>query len=206
MRYSPFQWFVTLLGIALVASGCEQPDAAPVTTDMHEDFIHDHEHVHGQGHDHEHEHSGGHAGRHSHPHEHSHRHGEPLHGGRIVSIGHTHHRDGETHYHAEVMPLTGGVISFYILTESTEGETQEFPIDAQEITGYIAEQAGDSNQAAHGQEVKFTVDAAIDSAEFRRRSARGARPGRAAINRRPQGRPRRRTLQFQLSSVMRGVH
>ena len=46
---------------------------------------------------------------HGHGHSHSHRHGKPLHGGRIVSIGHTHHKNGATHFHAEVMPLTGDI-------------------------------------------------------------------------------------------------
>ena len=138
MRLTPLE--VGLLPLAaafLVAVGCEQRDASQITTDMHEDFEHDHEHVHGDGHDHDHHHADHTEGAHSHPHSHPHRHGEPLHGGRIVSIGHTHHRDEVTHYHAEVLPLLDGAVTLYLLTESPDGELIEFPVPAEEFAALI---------------------------------------------------------------------
>ena len=161
------QWPLILLGVAALASGCEQTSSEAVTTEMHEDFDHDHEHVHGAGQDHEHEHADGHEGRHSHPHSHSHRHGEPLHGGRIVSIGHTHHQDGEAHYHAEVMPVTDGTITFHILTESVDGASRDFPVEATEVTAYVNASKGESTQPVRALETTFAAVGAPGSAEFR---------------------------------------
>lgn len=123
--------------IALLCSGCSDPDAA-VTTDMHEDFDHEHKHQHTDNDDHEHEHEDGVRGSHSHGHTHNHRHGEPLHDGHIVSIGHTHHQDRATRYHAEVMPLSDNTIRFHLLTESDEGESGDYPIEVSEIPALIS--------------------------------------------------------------------
>ena len=150
------------LGITLILVGCEQSTSEPVTTDMHEDFDHDHDHQHGAGHDHEHEHDDF-EGSHSHPHTHGHRHGEPLHGGEIVSIGHSHHKDGATHYHAEVMPVIGDQIVFYVLTESEAGESKEHPVGTKEIVAYLNEEGADPAQAT---EVSFHGEGDADSARF----------------------------------------
>ena len=132
--YSP----VLVCGLmVLFCGGCSEQDSN-ITTDMHEDFDHDHKHQHTGDDDHEHEHKDGFRGTHAHGHTHSHRHGEPLHGGRIVSIGHTHHKGGATHFHAEVMPLTGDSIRFHLLTESDSGESKDFPIKVTEIPGLIS--------------------------------------------------------------------
>ena len=128
----------------LFCGGCSDSDS-PIITEMHEDFDHKHKHQHTGDDDHEHEHKDGFKGAHAHGHSHSHRHGEPLHGGRIVSIGHTHHKDGATHFHAEVMPLIGDSIRFHLLTENDAGESEDFPIEATEIPGLISIKGREAN-------------------------------------------------------------
>ncbi|MDG1896030.1 MAG: hypothetical protein P8J37_14090 [Fuerstiella sp.] len=124
--------------------GCADQDSA-ITTEMHEDFDHDHKHLHTGDDDHEHEHKDGFKGSHAHGHSHSHRHGEPLYGGRIVSIGHTHHKDGATHFHAEVMPLTDNTVRFHLLTESDDGNSKGYPVDDAEIPALISIKARESS-------------------------------------------------------------
>ena len=132
----------------LACCGCSDSEPGrPVTTDMHEDFDHEHKHQHTGGDDHEHGHEDGFEGAHSHGHTHSHRHGEALHGGRIVSIGHTHHKDGASHFHAEVMPLNANTIGFHLLTETEEGESRDFPVDEKEISAVISIQGQESNSS-----------------------------------------------------------
>ena len=149
---------LTLTLMLLFLAGCTEPqsDSEPaVTTEMHEDFDHHHPHQHGTHHDHEHEHGDGFEGTHSHDHSHGHRHGSPLHGGRVVSIGHSHHKDGETHFHAEVMPVADDLISFHILNEDESGESVDAQVDAKEITGLISVKGDESA----GHEVTFRVTA-----------------------------------------------
>ena len=122
----------------LCVSCAEREKSGGLTSDMHSDSSHTHRHQHGHGSDHEHDHKDGFKGSHSHQHKHSHRHGEPLHGGRIVSIGHTHHKGGATHFHAEVMPLVDGVIRFHLLTESDEGESKDYAVSDDEIPALIS--------------------------------------------------------------------
>ena len=118
MNSRPFQVLPAwLVSAAILAAGCSD-SAAPITTDMHEDFDHDHTHQHTDDDDHEHDHGDDFRGSHSHGHTHGHRHGQPLHGGRIVSIGHTHHKNGATHFHAEVMPIAGNSIRFHLFVEN----------------------------------------------------------------------------------------
>lgn len=136
-------WVALLASIAVIV-GCNQQvsSSAPtpaITTDLREDLDHDHRHTHGPGHEHEHEHEEEFAGSHAHGHTHGHRHGEPVHGGRTVSIGHTHHRDGETHYHAEVLPIEDDSIRFFLLTESDDGEPQVAEVEGAEISAYVAD-------------------------------------------------------------------
>lgn len=128
----------TLLFLSLfLFTGCDD-SADPVTSDMHEDFDHEHPHQHTGDDDHDHEHEDNFKGSHTHEHGHSHRHGKPLHGGKVVSIGHTHHKDGANHFHAEIMPVTDDVISFYVQTESKEGEPIDFEIADKEIAGMVS--------------------------------------------------------------------
>lgn len=136
MKIDRFIATLGVLGCALAHAGCDSFEA-PLTGDMQADSGHDHRHQHGAGHDHEHEHEDGFSGRHSHSHTHGHRHGKPLYGGRVISIGHSHHRKGETHYHAEVMPVSVGRITFHVLTENNSGESEEFRVEASEIVAYV---------------------------------------------------------------------
>jgi len=128
---------VPFVGLLALPCGCTDHDAS-ITTDMHEDFDHEHKHQHTGEDNHEHEHKDDFRGSHSHGHGHNHRHGEPLHGGRIVSIGHAHHKDGATHFHAEVMPLADNTLRFHLLTETDDGKSSDFPIEAKEITALIS--------------------------------------------------------------------
>jgi hypothetical protein len=138
MRISDNAMMCSLLLLAASSPGCrQQPAATPVTTDVQQDVEHAHEHIHGHGHRHDHEHSDQIEGPHSHPHAHPHRHAEALHGGRIVSIRHTHHRADATHYHAEVLPLQDRRLTLCFLTESPAGDLQEQPIAAAEFTALI---------------------------------------------------------------------
>lgn len=127
------------LAVAALIAGCTNSDSTPpVTTEMAEDFDHDHTHQHSDHADHEHHHDDKFQGEHSHGHSHSHRHGSPLHGGQIVSIGHTHHGKGATHFHAEVMPIEDDTIRFHLLTESEKGETIDLAIEQSEIPGIVS--------------------------------------------------------------------
>lgn len=141
-----------IIVLVFLTIGCEEPGTPAVTTDMHEDFDHSHKHTHGEGSEHEHGHQDGFEGSHSHSHSHNHRHGEPLFGGRITSIGHSHHKEGETHYHAEVMPIIDGLITFHILSESPDGKSKSYPIEEKEIVSFTNEQKEESTRAS---ELKF---------------------------------------------------
>ena len=112
---------MTFYGIlcALLATGCNGSNA--VTTNMDVDA--EHHHQHDAGHDH----------------DHHHRPGNPLHGGHIVTIGHSHHADGVTYYHAEVMPLVDGKVTFHLQTVNDAGNSVAMPIPASEVHAYIAQ-------------------------------------------------------------------
>ena len=142
--------------------GCTGPDT-PITTEMHEDFDHTHKHQHTGEDEHEHKHDDDFRGSHSHGHSHSHRHGEPLHGGRIVSIGHTHHEKGATHFHAEVMPLTGNTIRFYLLSETDDGKSLDFPIADKELTALVSIKG---REASGGEHAFGAVGEGDSTAEF----------------------------------------
>ena len=141
--------------ISLVAcAGCAESDPG-VTPGMHSNVPHDRKHHHDGDHDHS---DGGTV-----PHSHHHSHGQPLHGGRIVSIGHTHHKDGATHFHAEVMPLVDDVIRFYLLTESDDGESVDYSTQDKEIPALMSVKG----KEFLSQEVSFEPRAARDaSSEF----------------------------------------
>ena len=53
MSRIPIDLCVIIIGVAGLMSGCEQATSGPVTTEMQEDFEHDHKHHHGGGADHE---------------------------------------------------------------------------------------------------------------------------------------------------------
>lgn len=165
---------MTLLSIArqavLIAAlgcfGCTDTDTGPsagVVPNLHEDFDHEHKHQHSEDDGHEHEHAEKVDGSHSHEHAHGHRHDEPLFGGRLFSIGHTHHENGAAHFHAEVMPLEDNTIRFHLLTESPDAGLQKFPIMAKEVMGLISVKG----QEALPADCSFTaVDAEQPASEF----------------------------------------
>ncbi len=111
--------FLLATGLSLV--GCEQSASTVDTADSEN----------GQRH----QHGSGHA--HADPHNHGHQHGDPIHGGRIVAIGHTHHGSKETHYHAEIMPVVSGQITFHVLTDDAKGKSQTVPVAATKIVAYV---------------------------------------------------------------------
>ena len=144
----------------VACAGCTEstPD---VTPEVHTDSSNDHEHHHGGEHDHG--HGDGLAGTHSHDHSHNRSLGKPLHGGRIVPIGHAHHKGGVTHFHAEVMPLVDDVIRLYLLTESDDGESVGYSTEDKEIPALVSVQA----KGSLSKEVSFESKAGSDdSAEF----------------------------------------
>ena len=112
-----------LICIGVLSSGCGQSES-PETTN-HEDS----------------------RGDHSQSHTHGSPLSEPLYGGAIVSIGHSHHADGATNYYAEVMPVVNGRITFHILTQNAEDQAESFPSDASEIVAYIDRLDSESAQA-----------------------------------------------------------
>ena len=165
-HYRCWLTMAAMFGLPLL-NGCSEsgmPDATdiPITTDMHEDFDHDHAHKHSGNDDHEHDHEDGFSGSHAHGHQHGHRHGAPLHGGRIVSIGHTHHKDGAKHFHAEVMPLDGNEVRIHLLAELDDGTSEDFPIEETSIVALISAEG----QEALTEEVEFTGSERDSTAEF----------------------------------------
>lgn len=128
-----------------------------------EDVEHQHRHVHADGVAHDHEHDDF-EGAHSHPHDHGHRHADAPHGGQIVAIGHTTHQKGEQLFHAEVMPISDGTITFHLLTETSEGAWTEFPIPTAEIDGLISRTENEEDQPVA---VTFVAQHENNSATFK---------------------------------------
>ena len=123
------------------------PDSTRLAENLNtqSDVSHQHRHVHQDGVTHDHGHSDF-EGAHSHAHDHQHRHPDAPHGGRIVAIGHTAHRnDGEPLYHAEIMPIQAGSITMHLLTESKDGSWDEYPIEAEKIVGVVAGKGTDTS-------------------------------------------------------------
>jgi len=77
-----------------------------------------------------------------------------MHGGQIVGIGHSHHGNGQTHYHAEIMPLADGKIVFHVLTDDRHGESQPADVTMEKIRAYVDPLDQDSVQAV---EVAFSA-------------------------------------------------
>lgn len=112
-------------------------DIRIVTSDTRSDVLHAHKHFHDEHQSHEHDHSDGAAAGHTHKHSHQHRHPEPLFGGEIVAIGHNHHNDNATRYHAEVMPIVEGKLRIHFLVESEAGEFVLFPVDVDRFAASV---------------------------------------------------------------------
>ena len=173
----PLRWMPFMLLVAgLSCLGCTDQEAG-IVTDMHHDFDHEHEHQHSDDDSHEHGHDDGFHGSHSHEHTHGHRHDEPLYGGRIVSIGHTHHKGGATHFHAEVMPLSDDTVRLHVLTDSTDGGLERCPVEVKEFTALVSVTgqesaaseltfvAGDDSQQVSASVFHMEIPSAIADAE-----------------------------------------
>lgn len=113
-----------VLGVLVAAAmltGCTDdpvgpPETPAVVSDA--DHEHGHPHVHADdiGHDHDHDDF---EGSHDHGHAHSHRHDD---GQRLVSIGHTHHSQGVTDYHARIGPSDGQTLEITLLADDGSGQ------------------------------------------------------------------------------------
>ena len=154
MKYLKTGFPVFMLAAGLILTGCEQPtssvDAARANNGGDHGHHHDHDHDDHHSHDHDHDdhhgqthdHDDHHGQTHDHPHVH------PTHGGQIVTIGHTHHGSSATHYHAEIMPLSDGKVSFHILTADAHGASQPVPVETEKIVAYAAPVDRDAGQAS----------------------------------------------------------
>ncbi len=92
-------------------------------------------------------HQHGHSSGHAHSHDHENEEVNALHGGRLTSIGHTHHASGEQHFFAEVMPVVDQEITIYLLTKNETGRGIEFAVDETEIPAYAASRKTVSSSA-----------------------------------------------------------
>ena len=108
-----------LFAVGLLVAGCEQATSTVGVAGV--ESLEGHSHKHGS------------AYAHAHPHAQ----GSPLHGGRIVAIGHSHHGSEETHYHAEIMPIVDGKIMFHVLTDNKAGQSQLVRVAATMIEAYV---------------------------------------------------------------------
>ena len=63
-----------------------------------------------------------------------------------MSIGHTHHKDEVADFHAEVMPIEGDRVSFYLLKETGEGKPEDHAIANREIGALISVKEEESNR------------------------------------------------------------
>ena len=118
---------VQLLWTALLvifAVGCDLNPSAQLPGTSR-DIVHEHRHQHGGGHEHDHDHGDGH------------RHDDPPRGGKVISIGHSHHADEVTSFHAEVMAVVAGEISFHLLTGNNEADLRPLQIEESEVLAYI---------------------------------------------------------------------
>ncbi len=129
-------WMLGMKLLVIFAVGCDLNPSTPLA-DTSRDIVHHHGHQHDSGHGHGHDHRDGHTGAHSHGHQHGHRHGDSIRGGKIVSIGHSHHADEVTSFHAEVMPVVAGQISFHLLMGNSETGLQSLETEESEVLAYI---------------------------------------------------------------------
>ena len=136
------------LGMGFLFVGCESA-ASNVDNDGRVTSANGHRHPHGRGQ--------------SRQHSHGHQRGDPLYGGRIIAIGHTHRGAQATHYHAEVMPITDGRIVFHVLTENTAGKSEPLGVEATKIVAYVDRT---DKQAARAEEIAFVSDRTRAGSKF----------------------------------------
>ncbi|MEC7696842.1 MAG: hypothetical protein VYA11_07080 [Planctomycetota bacterium] len=132
---------MSLMMAGLLLNGCRPPSSSPTTEQANSAADHQHVGDNADGGDHQHLHD------HDHPHDHHHGHAavKPSHGGRMVPIGHTHHANGATHFHAEIMPTENDTLTLYLTNTDEHGASQPVQVDGKKIVGYAApldQQAG----------------------------------------------------------------
>ena len=103
MRYLEAGITVLLIGVALLFVGCTRWEA-PVGNDERVESDSD-------GHSHASDH-----------HHHSKQSPDPLYGGQVVAIGHTHRGSDHTHYYVEVMPVVDDRLTFHVLSVNTKNK------------------------------------------------------------------------------------
>lgn len=150
----PLSILSSVLAVAALA-GCG--DGGPAVSDADSpalvseaDHDHGHEHVHADGIDHDHDHADF-DGSHSHDHAHPHRHDDD--GTELISIGHTHHSDGVTDYHARLGGFDGERLTLAVLADDGAGELQpisEGPASFGAIVG------SDRNAGLASRKLEFT--------------------------------------------------
>ena len=140
MKCSECWLTVFVLGTSLLFVGCES-SASNDDNDRQVDSGDGHRHQHGSDQ----------SGQHTHGHQH----GEPLYGGRLVAIGHTHHGTEATHYHAEIIPIRDGQLAFHVLTQNTGGNSEPLRVEATKIVAYV-DRTG--KQSTRAEEVAFVSE------------------------------------------------
>ena len=120
-----FQAVGTWLVLIVLFTGC-----GPDDSDSHHDDSHSHEHAH----------------------DHGHQHGEPILGGQMVEVGHTHNPDGLLFYFAEILPSQDDTIRFYLSVEDEAGTSKPAMAKEPEIMAYVTDE---EHQGEAAKEVYF---------------------------------------------------
>ncbi|MCG8585727.1 MAG: hypothetical protein MI757_13555 [Pirellulales bacterium] len=136
MRYLEAGITVLLIGVAIFFVGCTRSEA-PVGNDERVESDSD-------GHSHASDH-----------HHHSKQSPDPLYGGQVVAIGHTHRGSDHTHYYVEVMPVVDDRLTFHVLSVNAKNEAEAFKVEAAKIDAYVDRLAENSDSA---QEIVFSAN------------------------------------------------
>ena len=120
-----FQAVGTWLVLIVLFTGC-----GPDDSDSHHDDSHSHEHAH----------------------DHGHQHGEPILGGQMVEVGHTHNPDGLLFYFAEILPIQNDSIRFHLSVEDEAGTSKPAVPKEPDIMAYVTDE---EHQGEAAKEVYF---------------------------------------------------
>ena len=120
-----FQAVGTWLVLIVLFTGC-----GPDDSDSHHDDSHSHEHAH----------------------DHGHQHGEPILGGQMVEVGHTHNPDGLLFYFAEILPSQNDSIRFHLSVEDEAGTSKPAVSKEPDIMAYVTDE---EHQGEAAKEVYF---------------------------------------------------
>lgn len=120
-----FQAVGTWLVLIVLFTGC-----GPDDSDSHHDDSHSHEDAH----------------------DHGHQHGEPILGGQMVEVGHTHNPDGLLFYFAEILPSQNDSIRFHLSVEDEAGTSKPAVSKEPDIMAYVTDE---EHQGEAAKEVYF---------------------------------------------------